>query len=84
MGMIILPMLRLFPAGWEAFMATFDSFFLMNTDDVRRYAVEVLHRFDAEEETECREIGDGNINYVFQVRSLRDAFRSDPCVTAVP
>ena len=53
-------------------MATFDSFFLMNTDDVRRYAVEVLHRFDAEEETECREIGDGNINYVFQVRSLRD------------
>ena len=53
-------------------MRSFDSFFLMNTDDVRRYAVEVLHRFDAEEETECREIGDGNINYVFQVRSLRD------------
>ena len=53
-------------------MRTFDSFFLMNTDDVRRYAVEVLHRFDADEETECREIGDGNINYVFQVRSLRD------------
>ena len=53
-------------------MRNFDSFFLMNTDDVRRYAVEVLHRFDAEEETECREIGDGNINYVFQVRSLRD------------
>ena len=53
-------------------MRSFDSFFLMNTDDVRRYAVEVLHRFDADEETECREIGDGNINYVFQVRSLRD------------
>ena len=53
-------------------MRKFDSFFLMNTEDVRRYAVEVLHRFDAEEETECREIGDGNINYVFQVRSLRD------------
>ena len=53
-------------------MRKFDSFFLMNTDDVRRYAVEVLHRFDADEETECREIGDGNINYVFQVRSLRD------------
>ena len=32
-------------------MRTFDSFFLMNTDDVRRYAVEVLHRFDADEET---------------------------------
>ena len=27
-------------------MRKFDSFFLMNTDDVRRYAVEVLHRFD--------------------------------------
>ena len=53
-------------------MRKFDSFFLMNTDDVRRYAVEVLHRFDTDEETECREIGDGNINYVFQVRSLRD------------
>ena len=53
-------------------MRKFDSFFLMNTEDVRRYAVEVLHRFDADEETECREIGDGNINYVFQVRSLRD------------
>ena len=53
-------------------MRKFDSFFLMNTDDVRRYAVEVLQRFDADEETECREIGDGNINYVFQVRSLRD------------
>ena len=52
-------------------MRKFDSFFLMNTEDVRRYAVEVLHRFDADEETECREIGDGNINYVFQVRSLQ-------------
>ncbi|MBQ9663918.1 MAG: S-methyl-5-thioribose kinase [Oscillospiraceae bacterium] len=53
-------------------MHDFRSFFLMNTEDVRRYAVEVLHRFDPDEETECREIGDGNINYIFQVRSLRD------------
>ena len=53
-------------------MRDFTSFFLMNTEDVRRYAVEVLHRFAPDEETECREIGDGNINYVFQVRSLRD------------
>lgn len=53
-------------------MRDFSSFFLMSTEDVRRYAVEVLHRFAPDEETECREIGDGNINYVFQVRSLRD------------
>ena len=53
-------------------MRDFSSFFLMNTEDVKRYAVEVLHRFAPDEETECREIGDGNINYVFQVRSKRD------------
>ena len=44
----------------------------MKPDDVKRYAVEVLHRFDPDEETDCTEIGDGNINYVFQVRSRRD------------
>lgn len=44
----------------------------MNTDDVRRYAVEVLHYFDPDEETECAEIGDGNINYIFRVCSKRD------------
>ncbi len=53
-------------------MRDFHSFFLMSTEDVRRYAVEVLHIFAPDEDTECREIGDGNINYVFQVRSLRD------------
>ena len=53
-------------------MRDFNSFFLMNTEDVRRYAVEVLHRFAPGEETVCREIGDGNINYVFQVCSLRE------------
>jgi 5-methylthioribose kinase len=53
-------------------MCDFGSFFLMNTEDVKRYAVEVLHFFSADEELESREIGDGNINYVFQVRSLRN------------
>lgn len=53
-------------------MRDFHSFFLMSTEDVRRYAVEVLHFFAPDEDTECHEIGDGNINYVFQVRSLRD------------
>jgi len=53
-------------------MPGFDSFFLMNTEDVKRYAVEVLHCFDPDEETTCTEIGDGNINYVFRVCSERD------------
>ncbi|WP_298023443.1 S-methyl-5-thioribose kinase [uncultured Dysosmobacter sp.] len=53
-------------------MRDFSQFFLMTPDDVRRYAVEVLHKFDSNEETDCVEIGDGNINYVFRVRSKRD------------
>ena len=53
-------------------MKDFQSFFLMSTDDVKRYAVEVLHRFDPDEETDCVEIGDGNINYVFKIWSKRD------------
>ena len=53
-------------------MKDFSEFFLMNTEDVKRYAVEVLHRFEPDEETECVEIGDGNINYVFKLRSLAD------------
>lgn len=53
-------------------MSAFSEFFLMKPDDVKHYAAEVLHRFDPDEETTCTEIGDGNINYVFRVRSLRD------------
>ena len=53
-------------------MPGFESFFLMSTEDVRRYAVEVLHRFAPDEPTECTEIGDGNINYVFRVCSGAD------------
>ena len=53
-------------------MSDYSAFFLMKPEDVKRYAVEVLHFFQPEEETDCVEIGDGNINYVFRVRSLRD------------
>ena len=53
-------------------MSDFSSFFLMNTEDVKRYAVEVLHKFAPDEETECVEIGDGNINYVFKIWSKED------------
>ena len=44
----------------------------MNTEDVKRYAVDVLHYFADDEALESREIGDGNINYVFQIRSKSD------------
>ena len=53
-------------------MTGFDRFFLMSAEDVRRYAVEILHRFAPDEPTECTEIGDGNINYVFRVCSMVD------------
>lgn len=53
-------------------MKNFNEFFLMNTEDVKRYAVEVLHKFEPDEETDSVEIGDGNINYVFRVWSKRD------------
>ena len=44
----------------------------MDTEAVKAYAVEVLHYFEPAEELSCTEIGDGNINYVFRVQSLRD------------
>ena len=53
-------------------MKDFQEFFLMSTENVKRYAVEVLHKFEPDEETECIEIGDGNINYVFKIWSKRD------------
>ncbi|MCR5576331.1 MAG: S-methyl-5-thioribose kinase [Oscillospiraceae bacterium] len=53
-------------------MRDFSEFFLMSPEDVKRYAVEVLHFFAPGEETDCVEIGDGNINYVFKITSKRD------------
>ena len=53
-------------------MSDFDQFFLMKTDDVKRYAVEVLHFFKADDDIKCVEIGDGNINYVFKAWTEKD------------
>lgn len=53
----------------------FSGFFLMNSDDAKQYAVEVLGFFRPEESLEAYEIGDGNINYVFRVIS-RDTGKS--------
>ena len=49
----------------------FTEFFLMDSGDACRYAKEVLKFFPAGEDIESSEIGDGNINYVFRVRSKK-------------
>ena len=49
-------------------MSDYSAFFLMKPEDVKRYAVDVLHFFQPDEETDCVEIGDGNI--FFSCRSI--------------
>jgi 5-methylthioribose kinase len=41
----------------------------MSEDDAIRYAREKLDYFDDQDELDCKEIGDGNVNYVFRVFS---------------
>ena len=53
-------------------MNDFSTFFLMDAEAVKRYVVEIVGCFSPEEEIECTEIGDGNINYVYQVCSKAD------------
>lgn len=48
-------------------MSRFDSYFLMREEDVIEYVREKLNIFDNGAKLECREIGDGNLNYVFRV-----------------
>ena len=50
-------------------MDKFGKYFLMKCDDVREYAYEKLKdQFDWDKESmEAKEIGDGNLNYVFRV-----------------
>ena len=50
-------------------MAKFTKHFKMTEQDAINYARLKLTIFDSEEELVCREIGDGNINYVFRVES---------------
>ena len=45
----------------------FDEHFRMNEQDVIQYVKEKLDIFEGEAALECREIGDGNINYIFRV-----------------
>ncbi len=50
-------------------MAKFDTYFLMNTDDAVEYAQLKVPQIDWDVDTmEAKEIGDGNLNYVFKVK----------------
>lgn len=49
-------------------MAKYDSYFLMKAEDAIEYAKEKVTKFDWDAASmECKEIGDGNLNYVFRV-----------------
>ncbi|MDR3050331.1 MAG: S-methyl-5-thioribose kinase [Oscillospiraceae bacterium] len=48
-------------------MSRFDRYFLMKSQDAADYAREKLDVFPAGARLTAREIGDGNLNYVFQV-----------------
>lgn len=51
-------------------MSKFDSYFLMKTEEVPDYVREKLSFFDTDAALECKEIGDGNLNYVFRVKDI--------------
>ena len=56
-------------------MEKFDHHFLMDKDMIQLYAREKLHLFRADEPLDCEDLGDGNINYVYRIRS-RESGRS--------
>ena len=49
-------------------MLKFNSHFLMGIEDIKEYVSDKLGLFDKESELEIKEVGDGNINYVFIVK----------------
>ena len=53
-------------------MASFDTYFLMKEEDVIEYAKVKVPQKDWDPSTmECKEIGDGNLNYVFKVKDAK-------------
>lgn len=48
-------------------MTDFNSYFLMNADEVIQYVKSKTGFFDGSNNLKCAEIGDGNLNYVFRV-----------------
>ena len=51
-------------------MSRFDTYFLMKTEDIEEYVQEKLKFFPEGSKLECKEIGDGNLNYVFRLKDL--------------
>lgn len=45
----------------------FDSYFLMGEEDILEYVKEKMDFFSPSANLKCKEIGDGNLNYVFRV-----------------
>lgn len=48
-------------------MSHFDRYYVMMPEDVIQYVKEKLNLFDADADLRCKEIGDGNINFVYRV-----------------
>ena len=48
-------------------MSKFDTYFLMKEKDVFEYVQEKIGYFDKNAKVTCKEIGDGNLNYVFRL-----------------
>jgi 5-methylthioribose kinase len=48
-------------------MSRFETYFLMKTEDIVEYVREKLSFFPIEAKLDCKEIGDGNLNYVFRL-----------------
>lgn len=48
-----------------------DEYFRMNEEDALQYAKSQLEFFDGDAEITCKEIGDGNLNYVFKIQDKK-------------
>ena len=49
-------------------MSKYQTYFLMKEPDIEGYITEKLPCFFDDEKLECKEIGDGNLNYVFRLK----------------
>ena len=49
-------------------MSKYNTYFLMKEEDVPAYVKEKITFFPEDACLECKEIGDGNLNYVFRVK----------------
>ncbi len=54
-------------------MLRFNEYFLMEEKDVLFYVKNKLKYFNQEDNITCKEIGDGNINYVYRVSNGKDS-----------